>query len=84
MGSLWRCGHINAQLDYSSPTIAIIEACSRSESRHETMGCKSFTQLESQQTQYAGEYDDLCWYFLTFYVVTAMATKPMAVILSSY
>ena len=51
----------------SHPQFSIIEACSRSKSRHERRwAAKVFQQLDTQQTQYAGEHDDLCWYFLTF------------------
>ena len=51
----------------SHPQFAIIEACSRSKSRHEQCwAVKVLKQLETQQTQYAGEHDDLCWYFRTF------------------
>ena len=51
----------------SHPQFAVIEACSCSKSRHERRwAAKVLKQFESQQTQYAAEHDDLCWYFLTF------------------
>ena len=51
----------------SHPQFAIIEACSRSKSRHEKRwAAKVLAQFETQQTQYVGEHEDLCWYFLTF------------------
>jgi len=49
------------------PQFALIESASRSESRHESRwATEVFRQLDTQQSQYAGEHDDLCWYFLTF------------------
>ena len=49
------------------PQFAILEACLRSKSRHEQCWAAEFlAQLENQQTLFAGEHDDLCWYFLTF------------------
>ena len=49
------------------PQYALVDACSRSKSRHEQRwATKVLEQFESQQTQFAGEHDDLCWYFLTF------------------
>ena len=49
------------------PQYEVISAALRSESRHEKCwAAKVLEQFESQQTQYAGEHDYLCWYFLTF------------------
>ena len=49
------------------PQYEVISAALRSESRHEKRwAAKVLEQFENQQTQYAGEHDDLCWYFLTF------------------
>ena len=49
------------------PQYEVISAALRSESRHEKCwAAKVLEQFENQQTQYAGEHHDLCWYFLTF------------------
>ena len=49
------------------PQYAVISAALRSESLRQQQWAKEVLgQLDTQQTQYAAEHDDLCWYFLTF------------------
>ena len=51
----------------SHPQFAIVEAASQSKSRHERRwAAEVLHQLDTQQTQFAAEHDDLCWYFLAF------------------
>ena len=49
------------------PQFAVISAalCSKS-LRQQQWAEEVLRQLDTQQTQYAAEHDDLCWYFLTF------------------
>ena len=52
------------------PQYEVISAALRSESLRQQQWAKEVLgQLDTQQTQYAAEHDDLCWYFLTFCVL---------------
>ena len=49
------------------PNFAVISAALHSESLRQQKWAKDvLSQLDGQQTQFASEHDDLCWYFLTF------------------
>tara|TARA_B100000674_G_scaffold488072_1_gene499567 strand:+ start:75 stop:1382 length:1308 start_codon:yes stop_codon:yes gene_type:complete len=49
------------------PQYEVISAALRSESLRQQQWAKEVLgQLDTQQTEYAAEHDDLCWYFLTF------------------
>lgn len=62
---------------FSHQQFGLIKAASQRESCHERLwAAKVLQQLEVQQTQYAGEHDDLCWYFLTFCCGYGFGYKP--------
>lgn len=49
------------------PQFSLVETAACSKSVHERRwSAQVIAELETQQTQFAGEQDDLCWYFLTF------------------